>query len=87
MSKRDRRWVSDDEVCGAFVQMSKYVTNEKCAVKECQTVLFFNASGADDDDAEFRVERCSCDRRALCCTDHVDTHVCTKCKEDEDEAE
>lgn len=77
MSKRER-WI---DVGYDEVQMSKYVTRAICAEKGCGVTLYYNASGGEDDDSEFRVESCTCEYRSLCCSEHVDTHVCLKCKE------
>lgn len=85
MAKRGR-WIHEDEIDGEhLIQMSKYVSHATCAEPKCKTGLFYNAPGGDDDDAEFRVESCTCDYPALCCSEHIDNFTCLKCKEEEEE--
>ena len=86
MAKR-ARWIHEDEIDGeTLIESSKYVSHARCAFKDCTTLLFYNAPGGDDDDAEFRVESCTCDWPTLCCSKHVDDFVCLDCnKEDEEE--
>jgi hypothetical protein len=82
------RWVTEDDIGNEYtIEKSKYVMSQTCAEKDCDTVLFYNAPGGDDDDAEFRVEGCTCAYPALCCTKHVDTFACPKCAEEEEEKE
>jgi len=84
MAKRGR-WVQEDEIFGEhIIEMSKYVTRVKCAEQECKTLLFYNASGRSDDEEEYRVESCSCDAPALCCSKHIKTFKCLKCEVNEE---
>ena len=85
---KKRGWVTEDEIGGEhLIEMSKYVCIQRCAEKDCATVIAYNRPGGEDDDEDFRIETCTCDFPALCCTKHVDTHVCPKCSKDKEEEE
>lgn len=58
------------------VQVDYRVNYKKCADLTCDVFLAWLEHGQHDAEGDFRVPTCSCDYPAVCCTDHVKTHVC-----------